>query len=194
MYIAIRQIKVEAHKASDLTAAAQSAHELTRGVDGFRWAMLLRSVDDATRFAAVSMWLTQDAATDWGLGTIGAAYDSAITELASDSPLRGYDVATARGAMTPAQYVVTVEWEVPPAAAAAFANRWNAMYHAVEDAIGSRLLRDLGQETHYVGMHSVMKQEVLKADTFVAEVDAGEGAALKPGSIARYSVVLLSEA
>ncbi len=194
MYIAIREITVDAGKASDLTAAAQSAHALTRGVEGFRWAMLLRASEDATKFAAVSMWLTAEAATDWAIGTIGAAYDSAITEVASDASLREFDVATARGSMTPAEYAVVIDWEVPPEAVAAFTNRWNALYHAVEDAIGSRLLRDLEQANRYVGLHVVTKQDVLKSDTFVADVAIGEGATLKPASVARYAVVLLTEA
>ena len=194
MYIAIRQITVDAGKTSDLSAAAETALSLTRGVQGFRWSMLLRSVDDATRFAAVSMWLTPEAATDWAIGTIGAAYDSTITAVASDSSLCEFDVATARGSMTPAEYAVVVEWEVPPESVAVFSNRWNALYHAVEDAIGSRLLRDLEQANRYVGLHVVQKQDVLKSDAFVTAIEVGEDAMLKPESIARYSVVLLEEA
>ncbi|HEX5368833.1 MAG TPA: antibiotic biosynthesis monooxygenase [Dehalococcoidia bacterium] len=194
MYIAIRKITVDANKTSDLTAAAESAHALTSGVEGFRWAMLLRSSDDATRFATVSMWLTTEAATSWAIGAIGAAFDSTLTAVGSDSSFREFDVAMARGSMTPATYAVMVEWDVPSEDAAAFANRWNAVYHAVEDAIGSRLLRDLEQANRYVGFHVVTKQEALKSDAFVADIDAGEGVALKPVSMARYSVVLLGEA
>ncbi len=194
MYIAIRQFTVDAGKTSDLTAAAETAHALTRGVEGFRWAMLLRSTDDATKFAAASMWLTAAAATDWAIGTIGAAYDSVITAVASDSSLREFDVATARGSMTPAEYAVIVEWEVPPESVPAFSNRWNALYHAVEDAIGSRLLRDLEQPNRYTGLHVVIKQDALKSETFVSDVATAEGAALKPASVTHYSVVLLTEA
>jgi heme-degrading monooxygenase HmoA len=193
MYISIRQFTVADGKASGLAAAAETPHALTRGVQGFRWAMLLRSSDDATKFAAVSMWLTPEAATSWAVGTIGAAFDSAITAAASDSSFREFDVATARGSMTPASHAAIVEWEVEPERAAGFASRWNAAYHAVEDAIGSRLLQDLEQPQRYVGLHVVTNDAALKSDVLTAEIKDREGPGLRPESVARFSVVLLTE-
>jgi heme-degrading monooxygenase HmoA len=193
MYISIGQFTVAAGKASEATAASQTAHDAMRGLDGLRWAMLLHSTDDAAKFAAVSMWLTPEHAAAWRESAAAGSYAEVLHDTASDSAEHGYDVTTARGAMTPASHAAIVEWEVEPERAAGFASRWNAAYHAVEDAIGSRLLQDLERPQRYVGLHVVTNDAALKSDVLMAEIKDREGPGLRPESVARFSVVLLTE-
>ena len=129
MYVSRSEITVVAEQ-RDFIAANEAMHAAMRNMAGFRWAMLLRSLDNPEKLASVAMWLTRDQAEAWA---------------ESDSGMLHYDVATARGAMTPAAFAAIVDWQVDQAAGPDFVNRWNAAFHAIEDRLGSRLLQDLGQ-------------------------------------------------
>jgi len=182
MYISRSEITLQDEAEGDLVARIEAANASRRVTDGFRWAMLLHSMDDARRFASVSMWLTPEQAQNWRDANQAPA------------PQHGYDVATARGSMTPAAAAAIVDWQVEGADAARFVNRWNAAYHAIEDVFGSRLLQDLDQPTAYTGLHVVTDPARLAPKVLNAELTDAEGLALRPVAIHRFEVVLLTEA
>jgi hypothetical protein len=96
--------------------------------------------------------------------------------------------------MTPATRFAIVEWRVPEGDAARFTNRWNAVYHAIEDRIGSRLLRDLGSPGSYAGLHAVTEAANLDVAILGGAVTDAGGLSLCPASVRTYEVVLLTEA
>jgi heme-degrading monooxygenase HmoA len=138
-------------------------------------------MDDAARFASVTMWLTPEQAQAWRDAT------------GSPTPY-GYEVATARGAMTPAAAAALVDWQVDEADAQRFVNRWNAAYHAIEDVFGSRLLQDMTAPAAYTGLHAVTDAARLSPNVLSAEVSDDEGLAVRPLKVERFEVVLLTEA
>jgi len=181
MYIAMTQADLAVDVQDHAQAEIERVHEFVRQMPGFRWAMYLHSLDEPDRFASVSMWLTPEQASS----QIGAVLGDA-------AQTRGYDVVTARGAMTPASHLALVEWRVGEADAAAFANRWNAVFHAIEDRIGSRLLRDLEAPGSLAGLHAVTAEGNLDAKTLGANIEDGE-LRVSPLSVHRYEVLSLAE-
>jgi hypothetical protein len=156
-------------------AEVTAAHDSLKSAPGFRWAMVLRSPDDRGRLAAVAMWLNLDAAGE-------AAFE-----------VQRYEVATARGAMTPAAVAAIVDWRVEAEAAPDFVSHWNAAYHAIEDNLGSRLLHDLDQPTHFAGLHVAAKPEGLTLAVLdAANNEAAQG--LSPERVERFEVLHLVEA
>lgn len=182
MYISRSEIKLQGDSEPDLIARVEAAYASRLAAGGFRWAMLLRSVDDAAKFASVSMWLSPEHAQAWRDANDAPA------------PAHGYDVATARGSMTPAAAVAIVDWQVDASDAARFVNRWNAVYHAIEDMIGSRLLQDLEQPASYAGLHAVTDPARLTPQILGAGLTDNDGLAIEPLAFERYDVVLLTEA
>jgi heme-degrading monooxygenase HmoA len=182
MYVSRAEITLDGTAERDLISKVEAAHASRRSAAGFRWAMLLRPIDGAGRYASVSMWLTPEHDAAWR-----AANDT-------PAPMHGYDVTTARGAMTPAAAAAIVEWRVDPADAVRFAARWNAAYHAIEDVFGSRLLQDLETPSGYAGLHVVTDASRLDPKVLGAAVTDGEGLAMEPLVVERYQVVLLTEA
>ena len=182
MYISRSIISLQGDTESDLVAKVEAAHASRREADGFRWSMLLRSMDNASEFASVSMWLTPEHEQAW--------------REANDAPaaMHGYDVTTARGAMTPAAAAAMADWQADAAEAAHFAARWNAAYHAIEDVFGSRLLQDLESPLHYTGLHVVTDAARLDPKVLSAEMSDVDGLAITPLAVQRYDVVLLTEA
>ena len=164
----------------EVKRSAAEAHESLRTKPGFRWAMLLRSLEAPGRLAGVSMWLSPEQASAGNTGP--ADVDHA------------YDVATARGSMTPASHVAIVDWELAGADATRFTNRWNAVYHAIEDRIGSRLLRDLDAPGKFAGLHAVTDEANLNPEALGAAIADAEGLDVQPRAIHRYEVLLLTEA
>ena len=110
------------------------------------------------------------------------------------APTRGYDVATARGSMTPAAAAAIVTWQVEADVAERFGARWNATYHAIEADIGSRLLRDLEAPAAFTGFHVATDPVHLDPKTLTAELTDTEGLAIAPETAERYEVVLITEA
>jgi len=182
MYISRSLMTLKGETEPELLARVEASHASRRSAEGFRWAMLLRSMYDASTFASVSMWLTPEHDAAWR-----AANDT-------PAPMRGYDVATARGAMTPAAAAAIVEWRVDPADAIRFAASWNAAYHAIEDVFGSRLLQDLETPSGYAALHVVTDASRLDPKVLGAAVTDGEDLAMEPLAVERYEVVLLTEA
>ena len=182
MYVSRSLITLKDETEPEFIAKVAEAHASRCSVEGFRWAMLLRSMDDASTFTSVSMWLTPEHDAAWR-----AANDT-------PAPMHGYDVATARGAMTPAAAAAIVEWRVDPADAERFSARWNAAYHAIEDVFGSRLLQDLQTPSAYAGLHVVTDTSRLDPKVLGAALTDGEGLSVEPFTIERYEVVLLTEA
>ncbi len=180
MYISI--LKLSSASENDLVHEDEAAQLSQRDAEGFRWAMLLRSTEDAASYTSVSMWLTPEHEQSW--------------RQAGDAPRagHGYDVTIARGSMTPATAVAIVDWRVQPAEADRFAARWNAAYHAIEDAIGSRLLRDLASPESLVALHVVAEPERLDQQILAATLRDAEGLAIAPAAVQRFDVVLLTEA
>jgi heme-degrading monooxygenase HmoA len=179
MYISRTAETVTESQQDEIKHSTAEAHEALRTKPGFRWAMLLRSLEAPDQLAGVSMWLSPDQATAGGAGS--ADVDHA------------YDVATARGSMTPASHVAIVDWEVSRAADR-FTNRWNAVYHAIEDHIGSRLLRDLDAPSKFAGLHAVTDEANLNPEALGAAITDAEGLDVRPIAIHRYEVLLLTEA
>lgn len=182
MYVSRSLITIEAETEPELLSRAEASHASRRAADGFRWAMLLRSLDDASSFASVSMWLTPEHDAAWR-----AANDT-------PAPKHGYDVTTARGAMTPAAAAAIVGWQVEPADAARFAALWNAAYHDIEDVFGSRLLQDLETPWAYAGFHVVTDASRLEPKVLSARLTDADGLAIEPTAVERFEVVLLTEA
>jgi hypothetical protein len=135
VHVIRHHLTVEPGQLEGLLAEWRPVHQSLRLRPGFRWAMVLRSLADPSRLAAVAMWQQLDQAGD------------------AEFPVQHYDVATARGAMTPASVAAIVDWRVEADSAPGFVNSWNASYHAIEDSIGSRLLLDLDDSAHYAGLH-----------------------------------------
>jgi heme-degrading monooxygenase HmoA len=183
MYISVSEADVSPDLQEKAKAEVERVHEFMRTMPGFRWAMLLHSLEAPDRFASVSMWLTPDQASSQDGAVLGERRETA-----------GYDVVTARGAMTPATHLAVVEWQVGDQVASRFANRWNAVYHAIEDRIGSRLLRDLQAPGRTAGLHAVTEEGNLDPKTLGAPLEADEGLVIGPASVQRYEVLLLAEA
>ncbi len=182
MYISRSLITLQGESESDLLAKIEAAYASRRDADGFRWSMLLRSMDDAANFASVSMWLTPEQEQAWRNAN------------AAPAPMHGYDVTTARGSMTPAAAAALVDWQVDAAEAPRFAARWNAAYHAIEDVFGSRLLQDLESSATYAGFHVVTDRARLDPKILTAELTDADGLAVTPLAVQRFDVVLLTEA
>jgi hypothetical protein len=128
------------------------------------------------------MWLSPEQASEQDGNTLGA-----------NESTHGFDVTTARGSMTPASHVVLVDWQVDDAMAPRFTTRWNAAYHAIENRIGSRLLRDLESPRQYSGLHAVTDEGKLDGIALDATVTDAEGMSLMPSGVRRFEVVLLTE-
>jgi hypothetical protein len=182
MYISISEADVSTGAQDEARAGVARVHEFMRTMPGFRWAMYLHSLEAPDRFAVVSMWLSPEQASGQDAALLGETRESG-----------GYDVVTARGAMTPASHVAVVEWRVGENVAARFANRWNAAYHAIEDRIGSRLLRDLQAPARYAGLHAVEDEGNLDARTLGAALEEGESPAIGPVAVQRFEVLVLTE-
>jgi heme-degrading monooxygenase HmoA len=182
MYICRSIVTLDGETEAELTAKFQSAHDACRDADGFRWWMLLRSADNASDFASVSMWLTPEHEEAWRAG------------FGAPAATHRYDVTTARGSMTPTVAVAIVDWQVDPDEAQRFAVRWNAAYHAIEDSIGSRLLQNLDSPNVYAGLHAVTDPRHLDPKVLTAELTDGEGLSIIPLAVQRFDVVLLTEA
>jgi heme-degrading monooxygenase HmoA len=182
MYISRSIITLQDESERELIEKVDEVHASRQTADGFRWSMLLRSAEDPSSFVSVSMWLTAENEEAW--------------REANGAPLppHRYDVATARGSMTPASSVAIVDWQVEPDLAARFAARWNAAYHAIEDKIGSRLLQDLGSETTYAGLHVATDPAALDPKVLSAGLTDDEGLEVTPLAVEFFDVVLLTEA
>ncbi len=176
MYVSRSEVTIPEGQQPAFLSQTESQHTSMRTAQGFRWAMLLRSIEDPAILASVAMWLTREQA--------GVA----------DFPVQHYDVATARGSMTPAAVVAIVDWQVDPATAPSFVNRWNAAFHAIEDMLGSRLLQDLDKPTHYAGLHVATSDALMKQDMLESAIEESGGSDLKPLTVTRYEVVHLAEA
>jgi heme-degrading monooxygenase HmoA len=162
-------------KQSEFLAQIEAAHSGLKDQRGFRWAMVLRSRSDPSRLAAVAMWLSLEDAGD------------------ADFPVQRYEVATARGSMTPAAAAALVDWRIESGVAPAFVNRWNAAYHAIEDRLGNRLLQDLDDSPHYVGLHVVTSAEDL-TEGVLARATGEAAPEMAPSRVELFEVVSLSEA
>jgi heme-degrading monooxygenase HmoA len=182
MYISRSLITLQGESESDLVTKVEAAHASRRDADGFRWSMLLRSMDNASDFASVSMWLTSEHEQAWREANDAPA------------PMHGYDVTTARGAMTPAAAAAIVDWQVDAAEASRFTARWNAVYHAIEDVFGSRLLQDLESPQTCAGFHVVTDTSKLDPRVLTAEITDADGLSITPLAVQRFDVVLLTEA
>ena len=183
MYIKRSEATVSADSLEDTKASEARVHEFMRTMPGFRWAMLLRTFESPIRLAAVSMWLSPEQASAQDANTLGV-----------DEETHGYDVATARGSMTPATHVAIVDWEVDDETASRFTDRWNAFYHAIEDRIGSRLLRDLDSPATYAGLHVMTDGSHLNPEMFGSPVSDADGMDVRPKGVRAFEVLLLTEA
>jgi hypothetical protein len=157
-----------------MLAEWKPVHAELRTKPGFRWAMVLRSLEDASRLAAVAMW-------------------QQLEEAGAEFPVQRYDVATARGSMTPASFAAIIDWRIAADAAPAFVNAWNAAYHAIEDTLGNRLLVDLDDATHYAGLHVALNEaDITDAVLQRANAEAAPGG--EPERVERFEVIDLVEA
>jgi hypothetical protein len=129
------------------------------------------------------MWLSPQQAPEAGPVTLDAA-----------ETRYGYDITTARGSMKPATHVAITDWRVDDAIAARFTGRWNAAYHAIEDRIGSRLMKDLESESTYAALHVMTDASHLNLEMFGAPLTDPEGLSVAPVAVAAFEVVLLTEA
>jgi heme-degrading monooxygenase HmoA len=193
MYIAQRAFKVTGGDEPGYIALSKALHAGMKTMPGFRWAMLLRSIDDPGKMAAVEMWQTPEAANAWAASESHGHVVSSHPVQATGNE-HGYDVTTARGAMTPATVAAIVEWEMDDASAKAFTDRWNAAYHHIEDRISSRLGRHLSQPARFAGFHVAQTADALAPEVVGAELREGETFAARPTTVDRYDVVLLTEA
>jgi heme-degrading monooxygenase HmoA len=183
MYISRTEARVPAEQQDALKQRLTERSETLRALPGFRWAMLLREIGNNAGLVAISMWQTPAQA---------AARQGNV--LADDETRRGYDVTTARGSMTPATNVVIVDWQVDDDVAARFTNRWNAFYHAIEDRIGSRLMKDLERPGNQTGVHVMTDASHLNPEMFGTELNDPDGLSMRPAAVRCYDVVLLAEA
>jgi heme-degrading monooxygenase HmoA len=196
MYVSRCEVTIDAGRERDFIAEDEAMHAGMRTMAGFRWAMLLRSIDNPGKLASVAMWLTREQAQAWRDSEAAAAVHNARKAQDRASPqarAQEYDVATARGSMTPAAFAAIVDWQVDLAISSDFVNRWNAAFHAIEDRLGSRLLQDLGQPTLYAGMHVASNQAHLTPEILAAEIADGGGLRFQPTVLDRFEVVLLTE-
>jgi heme-degrading monooxygenase HmoA len=195
MYIARREVQVVGAKAREFRAQHEALRAGMKSMPGFRWAMLLRSMDEPGKMATVEMWETYESASAW-------AESEAHSQASSTHPgegvvsasASGYDVTTARGSMTPATAAAIVEWEIDDGSAKAFTDRWNAAYHHIEDRVSSRLGRHLSQPARFAGFHVARAADALTPEVLSAELREGESFAARPTAVDRYDVVLLTEA
>jgi heme-degrading monooxygenase HmoA len=182
MYIKRSEATIDGTDLEETKTSEARVHEFMRTMPGFRWAMLLSSLETPGRLVSVSMWLSPEQAPGPDASTLGA------------DETHGYDVTTARGSMTPASHVALVDWQVDEGVAAQFTNRWNAAYHAIEERIGSRLLKDLDATGRYTGLHAVTDGANLGPQVLTAELKDAEGLSVAPSVVQRYEVLLLTEA
>jgi heme-degrading monooxygenase HmoA len=197
MYIERREVRVVGGRMKDFLAFNEALHAGMKTMPGFRWAMLLRSMGYPGKMATIDMWQTREQARDWAESEAQQAVFAAHPLQGMVSPIsmaHGYDVVTARGPMTPAAVVAVVDWEIDVAAAKPFTDRWNAAYHAIEDKLGSRLLRHLSQPTALAGVHVAQAEADLAPEALAGEISAGESFVARPSAIDRFDVVLLTEA
>ncbi len=187
MYVSISEVRLAgaAPSESNVLAQQRAIHADMLSKPGFRWAMLLRSLDEPETLTAVTMWLSQAQALVIPKGIDAATGEPLLT--------LEYDVATARGSMTPASFVALVDWEVDSASAKQFTDRWNAGYHAIEDKLGSRLLQRLNAPGIYTGLHGSQTEDDLDARILGAPVSDGETMTLEPSELERFQVLLLTE-
>jgi heme-degrading monooxygenase HmoA len=193
MYIAQREFKVTDGDDRGFLSLHEVLHSSMKTTPGFRWAMLLRSMDDPAKMGAVEMWLTPEAEAGW---TASESHGQALAAHPEQGQgiEKGYDVTTARGSMTPAMVAAIVDWEVDDAKAKTFTDRWNAAYHHIEDRISSRLGRHLSQPARFAGFHVAQATDALTHEVLGAELREGETFAARPTTFDRYDVVLLTEA
>jgi heme-degrading monooxygenase HmoA len=175
MNVVCSTTNVPLDRQSEFVAEIDAAHAELRSQKGFRWAMVLRSRNDPSRLAAVAMWLTLEDAGE------------------ADFPVQRYDVATARGSMTPAVVAALVDWRMDAAAAPAFVDRWNAAYHAIEDTLGNRLLQELDDPNHYAGLHVATSAANL-TEAILARANAEAAPELPPSGMELFEVLSLIEA
>ena len=182
MYISISRAAGPAADDAETRAEVSRIHEFMRTMPGFRWAMLLQSLETPGTLATASMWLSPEQATAQDGVTLGEGKET-----------RGFDVTTARGSMTPATHIAVVEWQVPSDLTDRFSNRWNAAYHRIEDRIGSRLLRDLATPGLYAGLHAVTDEANLNPEALGAAITDENGLSVSSTAVRRYEVVVLTE-
>jgi heme-degrading monooxygenase HmoA len=197
MYIARREVRVVGGKAREFLAFNEALHAGMKVMPGFRWGMLLRSMGYPGKMATIDMWQTRQQAQDWSDSEAQLAAFTAHPIQGIVAPIgmaHGYDVVTARGSMTPAPVAAIVEWEVDSEHAKAFVDRWNAAYHQIEDRIGSRLGRHLSDPTAFTGIHVAQSEAALAQDVLGSELRLAENLAVRPASVDRYDVVMLTEA
>lgn len=114
MFISIREVEMGLEGETALLTEQQAVHAGLRGRTGFRWAMLLRSLERPNGLLSVAMWQTPSHAAD--------------AEAPGEPPANGYDVVTARGAMTPAAFALLTRWQIEATQASGFVNAWNAAF------------------------------------------------------------------
>lgn len=196
MYVSRSEISVDGENETDYIAMHQALHDAMKPALGFRWAMLLRSLEDSSRLAAVALWQSPahaEAFTNSAAATANAEV-AADDDMSPPAPAREYDVATARGPMSPAAFAAIVDWDIEDAPARkGFVERWNAAYHAIEDKLGSRLLAELSQPSRFAGLHVAQDKDDLSPHALSGKVERREELGFAPKAIARYEVILLSE-
>jgi heme-degrading monooxygenase HmoA len=197
MYIERREVRVVGGRMKDFLAFNEALHAGMKPMPGFRWAMLLRSMGYPGKMATIDMWQTREQARAWAESEAQQAAFAAHPLQGMVSPVgmaHGYDVVTARGSMTPAAVAAVVDWEIDVAGAKPFTDRWNAAYHAIEERLGSRLLRHLSQPTLFASVHVAQAEAALTPEELAGEIPAGESLIARPSALDRYDVVLLTEA
>jgi heme-degrading monooxygenase HmoA len=197
MYIARREVRVVGGKAREFVAFNEALHAGMKTMTGFRWGMLLRSMGYPGKMATIDMWQNRQHAQGWSDSEAQIAAFTANPIQGIVTPIsmaHGYDVVTARGSMTPAPVAAIVEWGVDVEHAKTFVDRWNAAYHHIEDRIGSRLGRHLSDPTSFAAVHVAQSEAALALDVLGAELRLTENLAVRPASVDRYDVVMLTEA
>ena len=197
MYIARRELRVAGGKTAEFLTLNEALHTRMKAMPGFRWAMLLRSMGYPGKMASIDMWQTRQQAQDWSDSEVLSATFTAHPTQGIAAPIgiaHGYDVVTARGSMTPAPVAAIVEWEVDVEYGKAFVDRWNAAYHHIEDRVGSRLGRHPSHPMSFAGFHVALSEGALALDVLGGELRLAENLAVRPASVDRYDVVMLTEA
>jgi heme-degrading monooxygenase HmoA len=193
MYVTRREVRVVGGRERDFRRMNEAMQTGMKDAGGFRWAMLLRSIGYPSKLASLAMWDDYAAAQAWSNSDASAAVFAGHPVQGMVSPLgpaHGYEVATARGAMSPASYAAIVDWEVEASQAAAFTQRWNAQYHAVEEKLGSRLLRHAGQPTLFAGLHVAIDEAALKTELLWQAIGVSEDETIAPAAMDRFEVLL----
>ena len=180
IYISCHQNCVSPENEAAFIASAQASHAGLRSAAGFRWAMLLRSSADATRYVALEMWLSRQQA-------------NAATPETSSADEQSYEVATARGSMTPCKFAAFARWSIDEADKVAFVNQWNSEFHHLEDRMGSRLLQDLGASSQLSGLH-VSNGSALDPKELAMDFKDATGLTVRPQTVELLEVVALTEA